>query len=85
MDVCPLAVVNAPNVVLKGLREGEPFEEIHTKVLRDSFDDNITRKLRLASAIKGIFVDTTSREELDKFASRFFELFVEVNKTQKQG
>ena len=37
----------------------------------------------LCSSAQGIFVDTSSREELDKFAQRFFEIFVRVNKTHK--
>lgn len=37
----------------------------------------------LCSSAQGIFVDTASREELDKFAERFFEIFVRVNKTHK--
>ncbi|MBU1144753.1 MAG: acyl-CoA reductase [Firmicutes bacterium] len=37
----------------------------------------------LCSSAQGIFVDTTSRVELDQFASRFFKLFVEANKTHK--
>jgi hypothetical protein len=37
----------------------------------------------LCSSAQGIFVDTASREELDKFAQRFFEIFVRVNKTHK--
>lgn len=37
----------------------------------------------LCSSAQGIFVDTNSREELDKFADRFFNIFVEVNKEHK--
>ncbi|MFA6647437.1 MAG: acyl-CoA reductase [Candidatus Izemoplasmatales bacterium] len=37
----------------------------------------------LCSSAQGIFVDTNSREELDKFAERFFKIFVRVNKTHK--
>ncbi len=37
----------------------------------------------LCSSAQGIFVDTNSREELDKFAERFFHIFVEVNKEHK--
>ena len=37
----------------------------------------------LCSSAQGIFVDTDSREELDMFAERFFNIFVEVNKTHK--
>ncbi len=34
----------------------------------------------LCSSAQGIFVDTDSREKLDQFAERFFNIFVEVNK-----
>ncbi len=34
----------------------------------------------LCSSAQGIYVDTFSRGELDKFAARFFKIFVEVNK-----
>ncbi|MFA6801769.1 MAG: acyl-CoA reductase [Acholeplasmataceae bacterium] len=37
----------------------------------------------LCSSAQGIFVDTESREELDKFADRFFKIFIEVNKEHK--
>ncbi|MDY0024040.1 MAG: acyl-CoA reductase [Candidatus Izemoplasmatales bacterium] len=37
----------------------------------------------LCSSAQGIFIDTVSREELDKFAERFFKIFVEVNKSHK--
>jgi len=37
----------------------------------------------LCSSAQGIFIDTDSREELDKFAERFFKIFVEVNKSHK--
>jgi hypothetical protein len=37
----------------------------------------------LCSSAQGIFVDTSSRAKLDKFAERFFEIFVRVNKTHK--
>lgn len=36
----------------------------------------------LCSSAQGIFVDTVSREELDKFAERFFKIFLEENKKQ---
>ncbi len=34
----------------------------------------------LCSSAQGIFVDTTKMEDLNKFASRFFNIFVKVNK-----
>jgi hypothetical protein len=37
----------------------------------------------LCSSAQGIFVDTTSREVLDAFAERFFNLFVIANKKHK--
>ncbi|MBI9009202.1 MAG: acyl-CoA reductase [Tenericutes bacterium] len=37
----------------------------------------------LCSSAQGIFVDTESRVELDKFADRFFNIFVGVNKSHK--
>ena len=37
----------------------------------------------LCSSAQGIFIDTDSREELNKFAERFFKIFVEVNKSHK--
>jgi hypothetical protein len=37
----------------------------------------------LCSSAQGIFVDTDSREALDKFADRFFKIFIEVNKKHK--
>ena len=37
----------------------------------------------LCSSAQGIFVDTKSREELDKFADRFFNIFIEINKEHK--
>jgi hypothetical protein len=37
----------------------------------------------LCSSAQGIFVDTDSREALDKFADRFFKIFLEVNKKHK--
>jgi hypothetical protein len=37
----------------------------------------------LCSSAQGIFVDTDLREELDKFAERFFNIFVEANKAHK--
>jgi Acyl-CoA reductase (LuxC) len=37
----------------------------------------------LCSSAQGIFVDTDSRDELDKFADRFFKIFLEVNKKYK--
>lgn len=40
----------------------------------------ITTNQLLCSSAQGIFVDTTDRNELDDFASRFFEIFLEVQK-----
>ena len=37
----------------------------------------------LCSSAQGIFVDTNSREKLDQFAERFFEIFVRVNQKHK--
>jgi hypothetical protein len=37
----------------------------------------------LCSSAQGIFVDTDSREELDKFAERYFNIFAEANKKHK--
>ncbi len=37
----------------------------------------------LCSSAQGIYVDTSSREELDQFAKRFFDIFVEINKSHK--
>ena len=37
----------------------------------------------LCSSAQGIFVDTDSREELDAFAERFFNIFVNINKKHK--
>jgi len=37
----------------------------------------------LCSSAQGIFVDTTSRDQLDAFAERFFQLLLKANQTHK--